>query len=178
MTYEYRQLIQLNRNIRSNSILFFPAANIPSSGPPGPASGHPQPIGYDLPLFTGLFNPRIDDIIEEVSETRDPRDPRDPREHRSAFSEPGPAAYRSRDPRRTRHKQAKDYEQTLDYYQHPDKRWNPSIRYSRSHDIYSLGCVLLEIGLWEPLEALVEIEDDDYERVKMGFQALTMKLDG
>jgi hypothetical protein len=38
--------------------------------------------------------------------------------------------------------------------------------------------VLLEIGLWEPLEALVEIEDDDYERVKMGFQALTMKLDG
>jgi hypothetical protein len=25
---------------------------------------------------------------------------------------------------------------------------------------------------------LVEIEDDDYERVKMGFQALTMKLDG
>jgi hypothetical protein len=167
MTYEYRELTWLNRNIRSNSILFFPAPNIPSSGPPGPASGHPQPIGYDLPLFTGLFNPRIDDIIEEVSDTR---------EHRSAFSEPG--AYRSRDPRRARQKQAKDYEQTLDYYQHPDKRWNPSIRYSRSHDIYSLGCVLLEIGLWEPLEALVEIEDDDYERVQRGFQALTMKLDG
>jgi hypothetical protein len=157
----------MNRNIRSNSIIFFPAANIPSSGPPGPAGGIPQPIGYDLPLFTGLFNPRIDDIIEEVSDTR---------EYRSVFSEAD--TYRSANPRRPRNRHAKEFEQTLDYYQHPDKRWNPTIRYSRSHDIYSLGCVLLEIGLWEPLETLVEIEDDDYERVKRGFQALTMKLDG
>jgi hypothetical protein len=160
-------MTHINRNIRSNSILFFPAANIPSSGPAGPAAGYPQPIGFDLPLFTGLFNPRIDDILEEVSDTK---------EYRSAFSEA--ETYRTGDPRRARNRQTKDFEQTLDYYQHPDKRWNPSIRYSRSHDIYSLGCVMLEIGLWEPLETLVEIEDDDYERVKRGFQALTMKLDG
>lgn len=37
---------------------------------------------------------------------------------------------------------------------------------------------MLEIGLWEPLEQRVEVEDQDFERVKMGFQALTMKLDG
>lgn len=66
----------------------------------------------------------------------------------------------------------------LDYYQHPEKRYNPTLRYSRSHDIYSLGCVLLEIGLWKPLNSMVEIEDEDYERTKKGFQALTMKLDG
>jgi hypothetical protein len=151
-----------NRNIRSNSILFFPAANIPSSGPPGPASGYPQPIGYDLPLFTGLFNSRIDDIIEEA------------KEFRSGFSEAD--IYHSMDPRQPPNRRPNDV--SLDYYQHPDKRWNPSIRYSRAHDIYSLGCVLLEIGLWEPLEQRVEVEDQDFERVKMGFQALTMKLDG
>lgn len=66
----------------------------------------------------------------------------------------------------------------LDYYQHPDKRWNSSIRYSRSHDIYSLGCVLLEIGLWKPLDMLVDIGDEEFERTKKNFQGLTMKLDG
>jgi hypothetical protein len=66
----------------------------------------------------------------------------------------------------------------LDYYQHPDKRWNPSIRFSRSHDIYSLGCVLLEIGLWKPLDKLVEVDDEEFERTKRNFQGLTMKLDG
>lgn len=86
--------------------------------------------------------------------------------------------YHSVDPRQPRIRRNKDFERTLDYYQHPDKRWNPAIRYSRSHDIYSLGCVLLEIGLWEPLDTLVEIEDEDFERVKRGFQTLTAKLDG
>ncbi len=66
----------------------------------------------------------------------------------------------------------------LDYYQHPDKRFNRTIRYSRSHDIYSLGVVLLEIGFWRPVREMVDVEDEDFERVKRGFQALTMKLDG
>ena len=66
----------------------------------------------------------------------------------------------------------------LDYYQHPDKRWDPSIRYARSHDIYSLGCVLLEIGLWKPLDKLVDINDEEFERTKRNFQGLTMRLDG
>jgi hypothetical protein len=67
---------------------------------------------------------------------------------------------------------------SLDYYQHPDKRWNPSIRYSIAYDIYSLGCILLEIGMWKSLRELVEVEDEDFERVKRGYQAVTMKLDG
>ena len=37
---------------------------------------------------------------------------------------------------------------------------------------------MLEIGLWEPLEQRVEVEDDDFERVTRGFQALAIKLDG
>lgn len=66
----------------------------------------------------------------------------------------------------------------LDYYQHPDKRRNPSMRYSRAHDVYSMGCLLLEIGLWKSLDRLVAIEDEDFERTKRSFQALTMELDG
>lgn len=46
---------------------------------------------------------------------------------------------------------------TLDEYQHPQKMENPSTKYSRFFDIYSIGCVLLEIGMWQPLSKLVDI---------------------
>jgi len=83
---------------------------------------------------------------------------------------------------------------SIDYYAHPSlmpahgrrDRPIPGVRhgggarhsYSRAHDIYSLGCVLLELGLWDCLERLVEVEDGDAERVRRGFLSLTMKLDG
>lgn len=35
----------------------------------------------------------------------------------------------------------------LDIYQHPDKRMDPYRRYQHAYDIYSLGLVLLELGL-------------------------------
>jgi len=38
--------------------------------------------------------------------------------------------------------------------------------------------VLLEIGLWKPLDKLVEVDDEEFERTKRNFQGLTMKLDG
>jgi hypothetical protein len=47
---------------------------------------------------------------------------------------------------------------TLDEYQHPKKIEDPLIRYSRFFDIYSVGCVLLEIGMWRPLSELVDIK--------------------
>lgn len=41
-------------------------------------------------------------------------------------------------------------------YRHPE-RWNsPTHRFSRIHDIYALGTILLEIGLWRPLAKLSE----------------------
>ncbi|KAH6682537.1 hypothetical protein B0J14DRAFT_127368 [Halenospora varia] len=146
----------VHKNIRSNSILFFPAKNKPSSGPPGPASGFPQPLGYDEPQFVGLGNARVDDILN------------DPDTHYGKTDHIHDQRLVSRRPN----------DINLDYYQHPDKRWNPTLRYSRSHDIYSLGCVLLEIGLWKPLDAVVDVEDEEYERTKRNFQGLTMKLDG
>ncbi|KAG9232140.1 hypothetical protein BJ875DRAFT_93668 [Amylocarpus encephaloides] len=143
----------VHKNIRANSLLFFPAKNKPSSGPPGPASGFPQPLGYDEPLFVGLGHARVDNVVNDhPGEDHYPINPRG-RSHR---------------PR----------DINLDYYQHPEKRWNPNLRYTRAHDIYSLGCVLLEIGLWKPLDSVVEIEVEEFEKTKKSFQTLTMKLDG
>lgn len=48
------------------------------------------------------------------------------------------------------------YFMEMDHYQHPEKRNNPKLRYSRGFDIYSLGCVLLEIAFWQPLSKLAQ----------------------
>ena len=40
----------------------------------------------------------------------------------------------------------------VNIYQHPDKVVNPANRYRHSYDVYSLGVVLLELGLWESLK--------------------------
>ncbi|KAF2826144.1 hypothetical protein CC86DRAFT_417164 [Ophiobolus disseminans] len=40
----------------------------------------------------------------------------------------------------------------LDYYQHPTKHANPVRLYRHAYDVYSLGILLLEIGLWEKLK--------------------------
>ena len=133
---------------------------MPSRGPPGPASGYPQPLGYDDPIFVGFGAANVDEIIPE-----------------DEYYEDDEIMLNNRGQRLMRiNKRPPDM--NIDYYQHPEKRWNPSMRYSRSHDIYSLGCVLLEIGLWKPLHQMVSVEDEDFERVRRGFQSLTMKLDG
>ena len=44
-------------------------------------------------------------------------------------------------------------------YQHPDRQGSPT-RFTKVHDIYSLGVVLLEIGLWEPAHKMY----NDYVR--------------
>jgi serine/threonine protein kinase len=145
----------VHKNIRANSILFFPAKNKPSSGPPGPASGFPQPLGYDEPLFVGFGNARVDDIVND----------------------PG-IMYGVNDRRVVTTTTKRPYDMNLDYYQHPDKRRNPIIRYSRAHDVYSLGVLLLEVGLWKSLDSILEVGDDEFERTKKDFQGLTMKLNG
>ncbi|KAF9641145.1 hypothetical protein BFW01_g504 [Lasiodiplodia theobromae] len=51
----------------------------------------------------------------------------------------------------------------FDIYQHPDRlREEDSPRYIKTYDVYSLGVLLLEIGLWEPLRKVApepEIRD-------------------
>lgn len=47
-----------------------------------------------------------------------------------------------------------DYVPARDIYRHPQRQGRPEKRFNKMHDIYSLGVVLLEIGLWEPALSL------------------------
>jgi hypothetical protein len=43
-----------------------------------------------------------------------------------------------------------DFEPSRDIYRHPERQGQPQEIFKKIHDIYALGVVLLEIGLWEP----------------------------
>jgi hypothetical protein len=40
-------------------------------------------------------------------------------------------------------------------YQHPERLRNPNRKYRQVYDVYSLGLILLEIGLWQPIDSFV-----------------------
>ena len=126
----------LHKGIRPDNILFFPAQ--PAAGRDGSHKNISRPIlvGY------GLSRP--DDIIPG--------------------EETGPPArisrrrdYRKWDP----HERA--MEQRCFSYTHPEKFENETKRYRHEYDIYSLGLVLLEIGLWLDLKCFERDWTDAYE---------------
>ena len=43
-----------------------------------------------------------------------------------------------------------DFDPAKDIYRHPERQGQPSAMFRKIHDIYALGAILLEIGLWEP----------------------------
>jgi hypothetical protein len=49
-----------------------------------------------------------------------------------------------------------DFEIEPNLYRHPDRQGAPTRQFSRSHDIYALGVVLLEIGLWKTISRLFD----------------------
>ncbi|KAL8911707.1 MAG: hypothetical protein Q9171_003159 [Xanthocarpia ochracea] len=63
-------------------------------------------------------------------------------------------------------------------YQHPDKTTNYRRRFRHSYDIYSLGLVLLEIGLWKDLGEFGTNFEDAYEFRQMVLKSLVPKLWG
>jgi hypothetical protein len=67
---------------------------------------------------------------------------------------------------------------TLDIYQHPTKRTEPHRRYQSAYDMYSLGLVLLEIGLWQPLVKLVPSNQNAYEMQRHILDKLHPRLVG
>ena len=48
-------------------------------------------------------------------------------------------------------------------YRHPERQQSPSQPFNKLHDIYALGVVLLEIGLWQPAMSL---EKDRFKRLR------------
>lgn len=65
----------------------------------------------------------------------------------------------------------------LDSYQHPAKRDDPHVPYSCSFDIYSLGCVLLEIARWHLLETIADT-DETGEGFKCRLQEAAIRSKG
>ncbi|PVH93642.1 hypothetical protein DM02DRAFT_676715 [Periconia macrospinosa] len=53
-----------------------------------------------------------------------------------------------------------------DVYRHPERQQRPQRPFSKIHDIYGLGVVLLEIGLWRPV---LSLERDGFRRVNDPF---------
>ncbi|OTA61544.1 hypothetical protein K449DRAFT_395607 [Hypoxylon sp. EC38] len=52
----------------------------------------------------------------------------------------------------------------MQVFQHPDRLYEEEIRmkrYIKNYDVYSLGVVLLQIGLWEPINTVTVRLDDD-----------------
>lgn len=47
-----------------------------------------------------------------------------------------------------------DYERNL--YRHPDRQGKPTTSFNRLHDIYALGVMLLEIGLWQTAASMMK----------------------
>ncbi|KAG7287309.1 hypothetical protein NEMBOFW57_006818 [Staphylotrichum longicolle] len=132
-------LFPLFRNIRPDNILLFPSA--------GP-NGDPDPsrLDYDNPVLFGFHDARL-----EIQISTDP-----PPSH----TQPTGIKPILKNPHR---RPARDV--VLDCYTHPERRIAlaaaanprtnaPTPSFRRQHDLYSVGCVLLELGLWETLDAV------------------------
>ncbi|KAL0264071.1 hypothetical protein SLS55_000015 [Diplodia seriata] len=66
----------------------------------------------------------------------------------------------------------------FDIFQHPDRLQGPSSpRYTKTYDVYSLGVLLLEIGLWEQLpEAIPDLDEENPSSWTEELKAVVPKL--
>ena len=154
-------------------------------------------IDVSNPVLMGYIFSRPDDIIRELppsarrtnSHKDEPQEyeqselPR--RRHNSRYSEPysspveiverhrastiyGHNAFKTiRESRETERTNISGF--ILDYYQHPAKHADPQRLYRHAYDVYSLGILLVEIGLWGNLQSYDDVPDnenneDHYER--------------
>ncbi|XDG00623.1 hypothetical protein ABKA04_000238 [Annulohypoxylon sp. FPYF3050] len=70
------------------------------------------------------------------------------------FSEPWVLGYEFSRPESYFSQGQSDRCPTRDVYRHPDRQGRPTQLFNKVHDIYSLGVVLLEIGLWQQATSL------------------------
>lgn len=114
----------LHKNIRADSVIFFPANTKPLTR---------GKIDYSMPYLMGYDYLRLDTVPKDNVVL-----------HRDRL-------LRTTDQRNIRVGDDK----RPDIYHHPDKRKYPMHAYQYAYDIYSLGLLLVEVGLWKPLPVLV-----------------------
>ncbi|OPB42710.1 hypothetical protein A0O28_0038310 [Trichoderma guizhouense] len=183
----------LHKNIRANSVIFFPEhANALQED----RYEVKFEIDVSKPILMGYIFSRPDDIfirttssateqpqpsendsswnrhIASTTDTwRDPMDNRVKLKRRSGTLRDGTIYGRNtlqKVPVKEQTKETNISGFTLDYYQHPAKHADPKRLYRHAYDVYSLGILLLEVGLWEKLKyftgTLDSDEEDHYER--------------
>lgn len=119
----------LHKKICSENILFFAAQ--PNPGEVISASRK----DFSRPVLVGYGLSRPDDIPDEGEDNI---------------------------PRRSRRDSSPELQHSIykhSIYKHPQKATNPHRRSRHSYDLYSLGLVLLEIGLWEDLQKYNKFDD-------------------
>lgn len=124
----------LHKNIRSNNIFFFPPRPTGNEG----FGKNRKDIGRPYIMGYGLSRP--DDVPELIQHDEDEEWEYSRRSPRQAVSRPREGIYNvvTKPP--------------LNIYLHPDKAADPARRFRHSYDIYSIGLVLLEVGLWQNLQ--------------------------
>lgn len=124
----------MHKNIRPSSILFLPAESDDRSG--GPSKSRRVALGKPYIMGWGFTRP---DDIEFV-----PAAP------------PPPSGSNQRQDQLVRRDLVVTKDKDLGIYQHPQRLKYPYRPYKHGFDVYSLGLVLLEIGLWQSIESFVE----------------------
>jgi hypothetical protein len=190
----------LHKNIRAESVMFFPEH---VSALQEDRYEIKIEIDVSKPILMGYIFSRPDDVIIRMNPSSAPQIEEHsvslrPSRHQSEGSEmwDDPMDERAKSRRRTGTPRADSIygrnmlgkvavpEQTkeinisgftLDYYQHPAKHADPKRMYRHAYDVYSLGILLLEVGLWEKLKNYEDSrsgynrnpdydEEDHYER--------------
>ena len=133
----------LHKNIRSSNIFFFPAR------PADNKSFNNRQRDIARPYIMGYGLSRPDDVPITLQRNEVSVGPVYSRNH--AFKEVETASSRQQ----SMWHEADDElisRSRINIYQHPDKDADPARRFRHSYDIYSLGLVLLEIGLWQSIQ--------------------------
>ncbi|KAH0525633.1 hypothetical protein TsFJ059_007980 [Trichoderma semiorbis] len=187
----------LHKNIRADSVMFFPEhANALQED----RYEVKFEIDVSKPILMGYIFSRPDDIIirtissatEQPSENElskgpekerettvdvwhDPMDKRVQLRRRSGTPRDGTIYARDtlrKVPVKEQTKETNISGFTLDYYQHPAKHADPKRLYRHAYDVYSLGILLLEVGLWEKLKSYEDTRSEynrrgHYEEVRI-----------
>ncbi|KAJ2897137.1 hypothetical protein MKZ38_004955 [Zalerion maritima] len=122
----------VHKNIRPDSIIFFPSRERSKSGAMGPSLSKPQAYALDAPLLVG-FNHIRSSLPQELMNSN--------------------IGYNNRQYSVSVVKR----DMSFDAYSHPERFLNPGMEYRNYHDLYSVGCVLLEIGYWDTIDRLLSI---------------------
>ncbi|KAK4226756.1 hypothetical protein QBC38DRAFT_392697 [Podospora fimiseda] len=121
----------IHRKIRPDNILLFPSLSPETSEP------DPTHLDYLSPFLSGFHSTPLEIQVPSI-----PFDPPKQLEHIRQLQ---PLTKILSNATRVI---------TLDAYQHPDHRKNVDAPYRAQFDLFGLGCILLELGLWDTIENL------------------------